>query len=781
MNIMSNYQLNPRCFFSVSFLLLIVWLIFLPVSAKAEGVLRSDLDNHTYDPSETKAMIKEIDFTTSGKASDLRDGVATLEGITIKDGQNQAEWLSPAIEVPFKNVNPFLALAPMWMADGDYPGQAEIDFRFSRDGSEWSDWLHLHLEHVSRDNGQHYGDLAFAEKETRFVQYRFRILRDEERGAPVISRVGLYFIHPGVSDEALKQEMLNKSWENRNKKRIKKENDVLERGTQTADLSLPSYVPRTSWGAPLGLSNTAGRSITTVTHIVVHHSGSNTVSSDFPAVVRSYYNWHVGGRGWADIGYNWLVDGNGVIYQGRAFHTSGNRDVVGAHAAPYNTGTMGICAIGNYQSSGPVSALRSSMEEMIAWKANERNINPEGRPHHASTNTTRPAIMGHRDASSTGCPGDFLYGQLPSIRSNVKSMLDGGTPPPGTGVLRGVIYHGNDIQNLSNRISGATVRLNTGKQMTSGDDGSYLFELEPGTYTVTASKSGFESNSLTRDVVASETAWGSIQLSAGSSSDPDPSMITDLPWSEDFSGVKPEDNHGTELPEGWQKIGNVETSVWGGTNNNTTNLRFPSPTEGPIAIMPEISTDINISNLKLRFKAHYATAGDSGDKIHVGFISNPSDAGSFRQIETLSLTDAFSEYSVNLTNHTSGDGRRIAFKAERGGSWNAHYLGKIELENGEAISAETTPERPQALELKQNYPNPFNPITVLSYALPTESHVQLSIYDVTGRQIALLVDEAQSPGRHDVQWDASGFSSGVYIYRLEANGETRTRRMTLVK
>ena len=96
-------------------------------------------------------------------------------------------------------------------------------------------------------------------------------------------------------------------------------------------------------------------------------------------------------------------------------------------------------------------------------------------------------------------------------------------------------------------------------------------------------------------------------------------------------------------------------------------------------------------------------------------------------------------------------------------------------------SSENGPQLPQELVLNQNYPNPFNPSTVISYRIDTQQHVRLSVYDITGREIAVLVDRQQSPGDYQVRWDAAQLSSGVYMYRLDAGGQTLTRNMTFVK
>jgi hypothetical protein len=99
------------------------------------------------------------------------------------------------------------------------------------------------------------------------------------------------------------------------------------------------------------------------------------------------------------------------------------------------------------------------------------------------------------------------------------------------------------------------------------------------------------------------------------------------------------------------------------------------------------------------------------------------------------------------------------------------------------------PERllPDDLELHQNYPNPFNPTTVLKYSLPAVSDVKLAVYDLLGREVAVLVDDRKAPGIHEVTFDArrpggqaTGLASGVYLYRLTAGNSTTTRKMLLV-
>lgn len=88
---------------------------------------------------------------------------------------------------------------------------------------------------------------------------------------------------------------------------------------------------------------------------------------------------------------------------------------------------------------------------------------------------------------------------------------------------------------------------------------------------------------------------------------------------------------------------------------------------------------------------------------------------------------------------------------------------------------------PSELMLHQNYPNPFNPSTRIRYSLPEAAHVTVEVFDITGRQVATLVDRPMSAGEHAADFDAGGLSSGIYVYRISAYGYSLTRRMTLVR
>lgn len=102
----------------------------------------------------------------------------------------------------------------------------------------------------------------------------------------------------------------------------------------------------------------------------------------------------------------------------------------------------------------------------------------------------------------------------------------------------------------------------------------------------------------------------------------------------------------------------------------------------------------------------------------------------------------------------------------------------VEIEN---TSSDFSDDLPKTAQLNQNYPNPFNPATTIQYTLSSTGQVRLSVYDMLGREVAVIVNDLKSAGDHTATWDASNFSSGIYIYSLRTESSRITRKMTLMK
>ncbi len=95
----------------------------------------------------------------------------------------------------------------------------------------------------------------------------------------------------------------------------------------------------------------------------------------------------------------------------------------------------------------------------------------------------------------------------------------------------------------------------------------------------------------------------------------------------------------------------------------------------------------------------------------------------------------------------------------------------VKLENG----------IPTKYALDQNYPNPFNPTTSIKFSIPEASNVKLTVFDITGREVAVLVNKSMGAGYYNVDWDASNLSSGIYIYQIETGSFTNIKKMVLLK
>jgi hypothetical protein len=205
-----------------------------------------------------------------------------------------------------------------------------------------------------------------------------------------------------------------------------------------ADTSQPAIVPREQWASdkcPPRADPVYG----TVNLAFIHHTVSSNEygPEDSAAMVLGICRYHRNGNGWNDIGYNFLVDRYGTIFEGRAGGMA--EAVVGAQAQGYNSTSTGIASLGTFSSGGQTPAGLAAIARVLSWKLAVHGIPPTGKvevlSQGGSTNRfpsgSRPLfdrISGHRDGNATACPGDGLYGQLPQLRA----MVDSGPPRAST-------------------------------------------------------------------------------------------------------------------------------------------------------------------------------------------------------------------------------------------------------------------------------------------------------------------------------------------------------------
>jgi uncharacterized protein with LGFP repeats len=192
----------------------------------------------------------------------------------------------------------------------------------------------------------------------------------------------------------------------------------------------PRIVSREEWGADPALMNCTPSVADEVRMGFVHHTaGTNDYTAEeADDVVRGVYAYHTDGRGWCDVGYNFLVDRFGTIYEGR----SGGIElpVIGAAQMGFNTRAFSVSVMGNFETATVPAAVRRALVRVIAWRLDVAHVNPvslatmvsaggNNTRYDAGTEVRLPAISGHRDTGFTACPGVHLYALLPSIRDRV--------------------------------------------------------------------------------------------------------------------------------------------------------------------------------------------------------------------------------------------------------------------------------------------------------------------------------------------------------------------------
>ena len=260
----------------------------------------------------------------------------------------------------------------------------------------------------------------------------------------------------------------------------------------------PAIVTRAAWHANEEIRRRAPKIAPTLKFALVHHTvtANGYSCSQSASIVRGIETYHVLGNGWDDIGYNFLVDACGQVFEGR--YGGIEKNVVGAHSEGFNSGSVGVSLIGNYSSLTPSKAAQDALVKLLAWRLDVGHVDPAATvvvasggnsKYRAGTKVTLKDISGHRDTYLTECPGNALYRLLPTIRTRVAQT---GLPKLYTPVVSGAV---GGFVRFSARLSsdlpwtitvadatGATVATGTGE----GPDVFWTWDATfapPGAYT----------------------------------------------------------------------------------------------------------------------------------------------------------------------------------------------------------------------------------------------------------------------------------------------------------
>jgi hypothetical protein len=214
--------------------------------------------------------------------------------------------------------------------------------------------------------------------------------------------------------------------------------------TAAAQPSAPTIVTRDQWGATLEAGGCPPRSAASYGEVkaaTVHHTvtANDYTPEEAPGIVLAICRFHRNGNGWSDIGYNFLGDRFGTVYEGRAGGVTAA--VVGAHAQGYNAQTFGTASIGTHTVEAATEEAKRAFAELIAWKLSLHGTIAAGKTRlisgGGSANKYPPGkrvrvkrIFGHGRTGLTACPGTALKRQVREIRQRAQALIDQPPAPP---------------------------------------------------------------------------------------------------------------------------------------------------------------------------------------------------------------------------------------------------------------------------------------------------------------------------------------------------------------
>ncbi|HID86335.1 MAG TPA: SpoIID/LytB domain-containing protein, partial [Anaerolineae bacterium] len=316
--------------------------------------------------------------------------------LLLAEGRATGAYTSTVLQADF----PFMAIGSCWQADLPPGTRLHLELRASEDETAWSDWVEVPPADAQRWRQEDdWGDLVFLSG--RYLQYRVTLSAETPGVRPSLDGLTLFTIDARPGPTAAQ---------------------ARHRASLRA-MQEPVILSRADWGCPEPDSSVDWPPEYREPRVfIVHHTVTPNDPVDPAAMVRAIYYYHAVTRGWGDIGYNFLVDQWGNIYQGRyPGDPPEGQIIVGGHALRYNYGSIGVALLGTYQEADVPEGAQVGLVELLAWKGNQHFIHPLEEVFFIDD--VFPTIMGHRDVLPTTCPGDRTYELLPQIRDRVLARM----------------------------------------------------------------------------------------------------------------------------------------------------------------------------------------------------------------------------------------------------------------------------------------------------------------------------------------------------------------------
>ena len=377
--------------------------------------------------------------------------------LTVKILDNITKNADGAYGYKLKMPMDFTSFAVGWQAatHNYYAGLFDVKVKVHKPRMGWTKW-NMHEGYISpQDNKDNIykTDLLFGYDEYTHDSIEFYIYPPENE---VVTEIYLILLDISQYFEQKKTDVINSSEE--------KDLPTTQNAVRADCPAFPAgIIKRSSWCSS-GVTKCLNpiysvQNRPNMTHAVIHHGASPSTYTDGAAVVRSYWDYHVNSNGWDDIGYNYLVDKYGNLYQGRhntTLETSAYVDVHGAHAGNANTYSIGVNFLGDSDAAGtaPTTPQIEKCAQLLAWWFARKGINPTsyasilkqtGSYSVSSDWLNLPRICGHKDVhpGGTTCPGNTLYNLLATIRTKTAQNIQACLQNPATNIVARDWNNGN--------------------------------------------------------------------------------------------------------------------------------------------------------------------------------------------------------------------------------------------------------------------------------------------------------------------------------------------------
>jgi len=329
----------------------------------------------------------------------------------------------------------FNALGSIWEANLPEGDKVAFAVRFKEESGSWSDWRAIEEEDDLKEDpppGIHYGRLISAGDALQF-QYRAVFTLMSAKQVPSVSKIKLVYIDSRgkakargrsvgtVLGDALLAVRSSLSLESVLLRKIRSflEFDSYEVSADTPSADVP-VINRASWGAKESYRFDKNgdeiwtRSYRPIEKMIVHHTVFN--DPDPKTVVRAIYYYHAVTLGFGDIGYNFLIDRAGNIYEGRY----GGDGVVAGHARRYNWGSVGVAVLGDFRYDSVNNPIRNALDKVAVWKFTKHGVDPTLNTYFIDR--TLPSVFEHGKVLPTACAGTNLNNYVPTLKSHARFM-----------------------------------------------------------------------------------------------------------------------------------------------------------------------------------------------------------------------------------------------------------------------------------------------------------------------------------------------------------------------